>query len=146
MATIPPLSLYFKAEFGLSNATECDVMFQEASGMSRELDMETIKEGGENRFSHKLPGRASYPNLILKRGLMTNTALRDWFHSAIYELDILPITIWLKLLDPSGEPLLTHTFHKAWPKKWSITDYNSKNSEISIESLEICYQYFSITE
>lgn len=146
MAAIPPFGFYFKAEFDLPGATDCDVLFTEATGMSRELETVTVVEGGENRFVHKLPGRASYPNLILKRGMMMDTALRDWFHAAIYEFDINPITVWLKLLNDEGEPLQTFTFYKAWPKKWSISDFKSTSSELVIESVELCYQYFEIIE
>lgn len=146
MSTLPPLSFYFKAEFDLPDATSSDVKFMEASGMSREVENITVAEGGENRFLHKLPGRANYPNLILKRGLMMDTALRDWFHDAIYDFDIKPITVWLKLLNQEGLPLQTFTFYKAWPKKWSISDFKSTSSDLVIESVELCYQYFEIIE
>jgi phage tail-like protein len=58
----PPWGFYYKVEFtGLKGKN--DVRFQTVSGLSVEYDMEEFKEGGENRFTHKLPGRTKYaPN------------------------------------------------------------------------------------
>lgn len=141
---LPPVSYHFKVEFNLSGVTENDVRFQEVSGISRELEVETYKEGGENRFSHKFPVRASYPDLILKRGMMMNTALRNWCHKAINDMDIEPITVFVKLLNDQHEPLQTYVFFKAWPKKWSISDFSGENNALVIETLELSYQYFKI--
>ena len=143
---IAPVGFHFSVEFDLPDATDSDIRFQEATGISRELEVETVNEGGENRFSHKLPGRATYPNLILKRGLMLDTGIRKWCHNAIYEMDIQPTTIWVKLLNNENEPLQTYTFHNAWPKKWFVSDLKSDNNSIMVESLELCYQYFNIEE
>lgn len=143
---IPPVGFHFSVEFNLSDATDNDIRFQEVTGISRELEVITVNEGGENRFSHKLPGRATYPNLILKRGLLLDTAIRKWCKDAIYEMDIHPTTIWVKLLNNKHEPLQTYTFHNVWPKKWSASDLQSDSNSIMIESLELCYQYFNIEE
>ncbi len=143
---IPPLGFHFSVEFNLPDITDSDIRFKEVTGISRDLEVITVNEGGENRFVHKLPLRANYPNLILKRGLMLDTALRQWCHDAIYEMDIQPTTIWVKVLNNDHEPLQTYTFHNAWPKKWSVSDLNSENNSLMVESLELCYQYFNIEE
>ena len=44
------------------------------SGLSVEYDVEEFKEGGENRFTHKLPVRTKYADLVLKRGMLTGSA------------------------------------------------------------------------
>lgn len=143
---IPPVGFHFSVEFDLADATANDIRFKEVTGIQRDLEVVTVNEGGENRFSHKLPGRATYPNLVLKRGLMLETALRKWCHDAIYELDIQPITVWVKLLNNEHEPLQTYAFYNAWPKKWSVSDLNSESNTVMIESLELCYQYFNIED
>ncbi|TAL50180.1 MAG: phage tail protein, partial [Methylovulum sp.] len=50
----PPLGFYYKVEFGISKDKN-DARFQSVSGLSVEYDYENFKEGGENRFEHKLP-------------------------------------------------------------------------------------------
>ena len=32
------------------------------------MEIETVVEGGENRFVHRLPKPVKHPNLVLKRG------------------------------------------------------------------------------
>jgi hypothetical protein len=34
-----------------------------------------VPEGGENRFVQRYPTRAKYPELVLKRGLMVDSAI-----------------------------------------------------------------------
>ena len=109
-----------------------------------ELEEETHNEGGENRFIHKFPGRARFGDLVLKRGLLTGSAVRAWCEAAIQDLDIQPTTVWVTILDEAHEPLQTYTFINAWPKKWSVSDLNAESSELVVESLELAYQYFNV--
>lgn len=131
-------------EFDLPDAGEIEIGFRDVSGLTMKLEEETFNEGGENRFVHRFPVRARFPDLILKRGLLTNSALRTWCEAAINELDIQPVTVWVKLLNEAHQPLQTYTFVNAWPKKWSLSDFNAQTSEVVIESLELAYQYFRV--
>jgi phage tail-like protein len=49
-------------------APEADAAFQEGSGISAQLDVGEVEEGGENRFVHRLPKHTKYTALVLKRG------------------------------------------------------------------------------
>jgi phage tail-like protein len=111
-----------------------------------ELGEETHAEGGENRFAHRLPGRASYPDLVLKRGLVDDSAVTQWCSRAIRDFVFEPVTVWVSLMDEEHEPLRTYTVQNAYPRKWSISDLNAEASEIVIESLELAYQMFNETE
>ncbi len=143
-ATYPPVGFHFRVEFGLPDVTDNDFRFRDVSGLSMEVEEESVNEGGENRFIQKLPLRGRYPDLVLKRGLLTDSAVRDWCIAAIQELDIQPTTVWVTLLNDRHEPLQTYTFVNAWPRKWNVSDFNAEASEIVVESLEIAYQYFTI--
>ncbi len=68
-ALYPPVGFHFRVEFDISGVGKTDTYFREVSGLSMELEEETVVEGGENRFVQRLPVRAKYPDLILKRGL-----------------------------------------------------------------------------
>ncbi|CTQ62746.1 MAG: phage tail protein [Roseibium album] len=137
-----PLIHNFRVEFDLPGAGDLDVRFREVSGLSMELEQETVTEGGENRFVHKVPVRASYPDLVLKRGLIGESAVTQWIRDAIQNLVIRPITMSVVLLDPKLEPLRTFSVVNAWPKKWSVSDFNAETSEIAVETLELAYAYF----
>ncbi|WP_305989065.1 phage tail protein [Roseibium sp. MMSF_3544] len=137
-----PLVHNFRVEFDLAGAGDLDVRFREVSGLSMELEQETVTEGGENRFVHKVPVRASYPDLVLKRGLIAESAVTQWIRDAIQSLVIRPITLSVVLLDPKLEPLRTFSVVNAWPKKWTVSDFNAETSEVAVETLELAYAYF----
>ncbi len=142
----PPVGFHFRVEFqGLpGNLPVQDAAFQEVTGLSRELETEQVKSGGENRFTFKLPTRGQYPNLVLKRGLFTDSGILPWVNAAILDLDITPVNVLVTLLNEQHEPLQTYQCVNAWPQKWSIADFNAQESRIVVESMELVYQYFTI--
>jgi phage tail-like protein len=119
-------------------------MFQSVSGLSSELQTETIKEGGENRFEHELPVRTKFPNLVLKRGLIKDSSLIRWCLNTFQNLEIRPVDLEVKLLNEEHKPLVTWAVKQAWPKKWTVEDLSAMDSKVLIESLELRYQYFTI--
>ena len=54
---------------GLKNSSPDDNSFLEVSGLSPEMELDSVHEGGENRFVHQLPKGVKYPKLVLKRGI-----------------------------------------------------------------------------
>ena len=146
----PPSCFHFKVEFnGVDGAnTDTEQRFQEVSGLSVEVETETLHEGGENRFEYKLPKRAKYPNLVLKRGLLKGTAFLDWFKSAmntyfiVAVYDFKPADITITLLDEADQPVAIWNVVQAYPLKWSMSDLRSSENAVVIETMELAYQYF----
>jgi phage tail-like protein len=141
---LPPVGFHFRVEFDLPGTADNDFRFREVAGLSMEMEEETLNEGGENRFSHKFPVRARYPDLVLKRGLLKGSAVFNWCKNAIQNLDIAPTTVWVMLLDAEHKPLQTYTVVNAWPKKWSISDFNAEASAIVVESMDLAYHYYRV--
>jgi len=141
MSRYPPVGFSFWVSFEISDEV-IDMAFQDVAGIGMELQTEDIVEGGENRFTQKLPTRASYTPLVLKRGLAVQSKLADWCRDAIENLSIKPSTIIVALLNDKQEPLIAYRFLNAYPLKWSISNFNAESSTIVIESLELYYQYF----
>ncbi|SMO64049.1 conserved hypothetical phage tail region protein [Saccharicrinis carchari] len=137
----PPLGFHFKVEF---DDIEGESEFQSVAGLSVELQTEEVAEGGENRFKHKLPVRTSYPNLVLKRGVVVGSELIKWCRSAVENFEIAPTNIKISLLNEKHEPLTTWNIVHAWPLKWSVTDFSAEESKLVIESIELSYNYFNI--
>ena len=96
---IPPVGFHFRVAFGFLPSDSNDARFQEVSGFAAELGVEEVTEGGENRFSHRLPGRAKYANLVLKRGLLTDSELIEWCTDAIENFEFEPTTVDITLLN-----------------------------------------------
>ena len=139
----PPLSFYYKVEFGISKDKN-DVRFQSVSGLSVEYDFESFKEGGENRFEHKLPVRTKYADMVLKRGMVTGSEVINWFLKAFRDREFSPTDINVILMNEKGEPLRTWKVAHAIPKKWLVSDLNANESAIVIEPMELTYRYFTI--
>lgn len=146
----PPAGFHFKVEFiGVSGMdSDTEHRFQDVSGLSFEIETETLKEGGENRFEYKLPKRIKYPNLTLKRGLLKGTALLNWFKSAINTYftvvvyDFKPADIMITLLNEADEPVAIWNVVQAYPLNWSVSDLKATENAVVVETIVLAYQYF----
>lgn len=139
----PPVGFHFKVEFvGIGN--DNDARFQSVSGLNVEFDTESFKEGGENRFEHKLPLRTKYPDLSLKRGMLTDSKVISWVLDALQNRVIKPAQINIMLLNEEHQPLKTWNIYNAWPKKWALSDFNAQENSIVIETLDMSYNYFTV--
>jgi phage tail-like protein len=143
----PPAAFYFSVEIPESGGG-ADGVFQEVSGIEVEHETETISIGGLNEYSYKVPKKAKYPNLVLKRGLVTGgSSLADWAMDHMGKLNkkIKPLSlIYVHLEDETGEAIKTWAFHNVWPVKWSMGGMNAQENKIAIETIELAYTYFEI--
>ena len=61
-----------------------DAAFQEVSGISKEMSIEEVVGGGENRFKYRLPTTSSSQNLVLKRAMVpASSKLIKWVADTI---------------------------------------------------------------
>jgi phage tail-like protein len=148
-AYYPPIGFHFKVELaGVSGMGDSEQRFQEVSGLSFEIETETLRSGGENRFEYKLPKRAKYPNLVLKRGMLPGTAFLDWFNSAmntyftVLVYDFKPADITVTLMDEADAAVAVWNVKQAYPVKWTVSDLKAMDNAIMIETIELAYQYF----
>ncbi|MES2208302.1 MAG: phage tail protein [Pseudomonadota bacterium] len=142
----PPVGFHFKVQVLGLPANDFDLRFTEVSGLSVEMATEEVAEGGENRFVQKYPTRAKYPELVLKRGLLLNSAVWNWTRQCIEDYRIEPKNVDVTLLNESHEPLVTWHLVGAYPTKWSVSDLNASNNAVVIESLQLFYQTFKISK
>ena len=139
----PPWGFYYKVEFTISQ-NKNDISFQTVSGLSVEYDIEEYKEGGENRFTHKLPVRIKYADLVLKRGLLTDSEVIQWCLRAFQDREFEPSDVNVFLMNEQRETLRTWKVTHAIPKKWLVSDFNANENAVVIETLELTYRYFTI--
>lgn len=144
MADYPPVGFHFLVKFSLAGLGQKDSRFQEVSGLSAALGTEELQEGGENRFVHRLPTLPKYGNLVLKRGLLVDSGLIQWCRDAIENFSFEPTTIDVTLLNEQHQPLgSVYSFVRAWPVKWSISDFKAQENGLVIETLELSYSHFT---
>ena len=138
----PPSGFHFAVIFEIIPQTPNDFRFQEVSGLNITVETEEFKEGGENRFTHKLPKRTSYSPLELKRGLFTGSFITKWCKDAIEDFKFKPVNITITLLNDLHIPVAGWYVVNAYPIEWSTSGFNSQSSDLVVESLKLNYSYF----
>ncbi|MFB9845501.1 phage tail protein [Mucilaginibacter ginsenosidivorans] len=126
------------------STADIDTRWTEVNGLAAEITTEELIEGGENRFVHKLPQRAKYPNLVLKRGYFSSlpSPLITWANDAIANFDIKPCQVQVILLNDMHMPAQIWSFKNAYPVKLTMGDFKAIDSGFLIESMELAYQFF----
>ncbi len=122
--------------------------FSECSGLSGELGTEDYLEGGENRFAHKFPVRASFPTLVLKRGTTDNPALWTWYGEYLDSGRVNPRDGQVHLLawtEPGLlRPVRVWAFRRGYPVKMTGPDLNAQSPAIAIEAVEVVHHGLSV--
>ncbi len=139
----PPLGFYYSVRFGISGVTD-DARFQSVSGLSVEFEFDTYKEGGMNEYEHKLPSRTKYTDLVLKRGMFTDSKITEWCLNAFQKREFTPSEVTITLMNEKGKALRIWHVKNAIPKKWVVSDFNSGESAVVVETLELVYSYFTV--
>lgn len=140
----PPVGFHFKVEFNGITTQDTDFQFQSVAGLSVDIETEEFSEGGENRFKHKFPVRTKFPNLVLKRGMVTDSKLIGWCRDAIESFLFEPVDLTVKLLNEENEPLVTWNVVHAYPVKWNVSDLSAEESKLVVETIELSYNYFTL--
>jgi phage tail-like protein len=131
--------------------------FTKAEGLEVEVEVVKYEEGGENGFEHKFPGRMSWPNLKLTRGITETDNLLAWltyssgdnFGSDKYpdnstkKKNVLNrSTMAVVLVSATGERLRAWNFEGAFPVRWSGPSFASSADDLAEEELEIAHHGF----
>ena len=140
----PPVGFHFRVSGTGLTAVDDDVRFTEVGGLSVELSTEEVPEGGQNRYVQKYPGRAKYPELVLKRGLLKRSEITTWIQRCIDDFDIEPRDVDVVLLDEERNPLVTWHLVGAYPTKWSVSDLNATGNTFVVETLQLYYRSFTL--
>lgn len=133
--------------FDLPDEKEADIKFQSITGLDVQIDKETLKEGGENRFEHNVPGRTKYSPLTLKRGILTpeDSGLTIWLQKAFQDMVITPLSrIDVELLNENHDILMQWELSHVWPVSWKVGELNAERGEVLLETLELNYNYFKL--
>jgi phage tail-like protein len=117
--------------------------FSEASGLDAEVKPIDYRNGSEDIRVRKLPGLKSFTNIKLVRGITADLPFWDWvvegMNGRVHRTDVS-----IMLLDEKRAEVMRWKLVRAWPCKWTGPGLNAKNSEIAMETLEICHEGLSI--
>lgn len=116
--------------------------FSEVSGLDVEIGTEEYEEGGRNGFTHELPGRASHPNLELRRGLTDSRALIGWVGDvAAGRIERRNVQVFL--LDSRGLPKWGWECREAYPVGYAGPEFRADQGEVAMERLELTHRGLS---
>lgn len=138
----PPVAFYFLVSFQ-EDSNIPETAFQEVSGLKMEMEVEAVKEGGENQFIHQLPTGVKHGNLVLKRAsLPLDHALETWIVNALegsFKARITPYEVVISLIDAGNWPVRAWSLSNVYPLKWEVSTFDSRKNELVIETLELSY-------
>jgi len=126
--------------------------FREASGLSVTVEVEEVIEGGQNFHTHKLPGRFTFTNVTLRRGLTEDNGLIAWIDEVTaggFEKKGKKLkrnTVAITLTTAAGKRLRTWTLQEAFPASWKGPDFSLANDDFLVEEVEIAHHGFTVTD
>jgi phage tail-like protein len=135
-ATAQSLRFRVKLDGGadLGNWSKCD-------GLGVEYEVVEYKEGGENAYVHRIPGRAKFQNIKLTRPLNHETTkVTAWIASLRVAVE--RQTAQISALDSEGQVIASWNLDGVYPVKWSGPSLDVGNNQVATESLELAHNGF----
>ncbi|MEZ4362925.1 MAG: phage tail protein [Kofleriaceae bacterium] len=121
-----------------------DIRFQRVSGLAATIETTTVNEGGQNLYSHRLPRRVGYQNLVLERGFVVGSPLNVEFNAAMSLFRIAPSHVMVSVLDAAAIPVAAWMFIRAYPVRWATADLSAGEDRVLIDTLELSYQHMLV--
>jgi phage tail-like protein len=124
-------------------------MFSEVTGLEVNVNVATYEEGGENGFVHKLPGRMTWPHIVLRRGVTDNDALFSWVNQtsgagfATNNNKLTRNTGAITVIGSDGSRLRSWDLQDAFAVRWSGPNFNAASAEPLHEELEVAHHGFT---
>ena len=122
--------------------------FMEVTGLELRVETETYEEGGQNGFVHQLPGRMTWPNIVLKRGIVDTDALFDWVRKssgddfATAGNKLTRCTGAIVLMSSGNNRLRSYEIKSAFPIRWTGPRLNVDEQAPLVEELEVAHHGF----
>lgn len=140
MSDYPVVSTWFGVDFG-------DGMigaFQECTGFGSKSEVVEYKASGDGKeILRKVPGRMTYNDITLKRGITDSLEMWDW--RRIVEggdMDKARRNGSIIMYDSAGNDVARWDFHQAWPSELSGPTANAESNEIAVEELTIVVEFY----
>ena len=119
----------------------CEVSIPEAEVEVIEYRTGNARESGVT----KLPGRARYGNVILKRGVIGSLNLYQWWNEVRNGNVNARRTVTLQLQNEDRtEIVMTWKLLRAWPAKYTGPSLTGKGSDVAIETLELAFERLEV--
>ena len=124
-------------------------MFSQVTGLEVRVEVATYQEGGENGFLHKLPGRMTWPHIVLKRGVCDNDALFSWVNKSAgsgFEANANKLTRStgaITVIGSDGSRLRAWELQDVFAVRWSGPNFDASSTDPLHEELELAHHGFT---
>lgn len=128
---------------------EAAAFFAEVSGLSTENQVieHTAADAKGKPLPQRFAGQTKWANIVLKRGVDKAQQLWTW-RKAILDgnIDTNRKDCTINVMDQTGAIVVTYSFIRAWPSKYSSPGLNAGGNEILVEELELAHEGFTRTK
>jgi phage tail-like protein len=122
----------------------CNAAFQECDGLEMNMDVKTIREGGNNTTAIRLAGPVGYGQLTLKRGMTPTFDIWDWF-SAVTRSPNLRADGEVVLYAADGvTERVRFVLSRLLPLRVKAPALNAKEGMVAIEELQVAYDSLTL--
>lgn len=111
-------------------------------GLTVEYEVQEVKEGGNNEYVHRWPGRTKLQNIKLTRPVDKDTQkVADWLASV--GSDPKRSTAEIAVLDGGGGTVATWRLQGIYPVRWSGPTLDTGANSVALEVLELVHNGFA---
>lgn len=122
----------------------CSAAFSDCDGLEMNMEVKTIREGGNNASQIRFPGPVAYSQLTLKRGMTNNFDLWKWFTDTV-DNPALRASAQVVLLAADGTTEQARfTLTRCLPMKIKAPALNAKDGAIAVEELQLGYEQLTL--
>lgn len=144
---MPPTAKVVEVHTAMHFAVEIDginqAAFTECTLPSLEVEVEELREGGQNDYAHHLPVGVKAGPVRLKHGITKDGELLKWYLQVVggdFENAMRTVTIIMYAQDLTQ--VASWTFYRAYPVKWTGPTLKAGETAIAIEEIELVHHGF----
>jgi len=133
---------FLGSQFGLEIDGVELARFTAVSGLGYESEIVTFQDtlADGKVITRKRPGRISFPDIVLKRGLSSDNALVEWYQSVV-DGQVERKSGSVVIYDQTSSEIGRWNFENGWIAKWSASDLDAGSDDIMIEEVTIAHEY-----
>ena len=112
--------------------------FAACDGLEARVDVVDFSDG-DNLTARKRPGRTRFANIVLRRGMVNNTELWNWFE-AVTAGQIQRKAGSVIVCGDDGNELFRYNFFEGWPCRWKSLELDADKPGTLVEEIEIAVE------
>jgi phage tail-like protein len=138
----PFSSFNFSVEISVPGVSRkvCSAAFAECDGLEMNMEVKTIREGGNNGTQIRLVGPTSYGQLTLRRGMTATFDLWDWFTATMNNARLRADAEVVLLAENGTTERARFILKRCIPVKVKAPAMNAKDGAVAIEELQLAYE------